>query len=182
MCHKKEVKKLFDWLDSLFFGFVKLNFLLCERQLLKSQQNLNWNSNVSVSALQNDITLHKKNSIAVIVGWNFLYIMIRHICAWQFLLLLCNHFLGLKSDIYLTMSCQKLSDSPSDPIEYSSQSIPREYHPIWISISWTMTTYPFFSGNNTLLFNSCLYILLWFNLEKKGCCCCFDHLMLVLSL
>ena len=119
---KKEVKKLFDWLDSLFFGFVRLNFLLCERQLLKSQQNLNWNSNVSVSALQNDIALHKKE----IVGWNFLYITIRHICAWQFLLLLCNHFLGLKSDIYLTISCQKLSDSPSDPIENSSQSIYQE--------------------------------------------------------
>ena len=53
-------QKLFDWLDNLFFGFVRLNFLLCERQLLKSQQNLNWNSNVSVSALQNDIALHKK--------------------------------------------------------------------------------------------------------------------------
>ena len=153
------------------------------QQLLKSHQNLNWNSNVSVSALQNDITLHKKNSIAVIVGWNFLYIMIRHICAWQFLLLLCNHFLGLKSDIYLTMCCQKLSDNPSEFWPYRKfQSKYTKRIPPYLNFNFLDNDHLplFFRQHFAFQFLPLYSFMVQF--RKKGCCCCFDHLMLVLSL
>ena len=43
------------------------------QQLLKSHQNLNWNSNVSVSPLQNNITLHKKEIAVVQVQYYSMY-------------------------------------------------------------------------------------------------------------
>lgn len=104
--------------------------------------------------------------------------MIRHICAWQFHLLLCNHFLGLKSDIYLTMSCQKLSDNPSEFWPYRIfQSKYTKRIPPYLNFNFLDNDHLplFFRQHFAFQFLPLYSFMVQF--RKKGCCCCFDHLM-----